>query len=142
MAPVPPPAPESSPVPDHGNGCPRTCFALTGKPWGSFEVLASETLYKVKRIVVLPRHRLSLQRHQKRTEHWYVVEGEGVVTLESLEFPVRKGVDIDIPRGSSHRIANTGPRNLVYIEVQLGDYFGEDDIERLEDDYGRGGIRG
>ncbi|RLA83309.1 MAG: mannose-6-phosphate isomerase [Deltaproteobacteria bacterium] len=107
------------------------------RPWGYYEVLSDAPDHKVKRIVVKPGARLSLQRHRRRSEHWYIVRGRGIVTLDGREIPVEAGSSVDIPRGSAHRIANTGGEDLVFIEVQRGDYFGEDDIERLEDDYGR-----
>ena len=92
----------------------------------------------MKRITVDPGHRLSYQRHQKRAEHWYVVQGQATVTLDDVEHQVDAGHAIDIARGAAHRVANRGDSLLVFIEVQVGDYFGEDDIERLDDDYGRG----
>jgi mannose-6-phosphate isomerase len=107
------------------------------RPWGSFTVLEEKEGYKVKRIEVLPDRRLSYQRHEKRAEHWVVVEGEAVVTLEGKEVPLGPGESIDIPRAAAHRILNPGQGSLVFIEVQRGEYFGEDDIIRLEDDFGR-----
>jgi mannose-6-phosphate isomerase len=107
------------------------------RPWGYFLVLADECDHKVKRIVVHAGERLSLQRHRRRTEHWLVVRGAAVVTLDGLELALREGEAVDIPCGARHRVANPGPGELVFIEVQRGDYFGEDDIERLADDYGR-----
>jgi mannose-6-phosphate isomerase len=107
------------------------------RPWGGYEVLADEPDHKVKRITVTPGHRLSYQRHDRRSEHWFVVGGSGTVTLEGADRPVAAGTAVDIPAGAAHRIASEGPGDLVFIEVQRGSYFGEDDIERLEDDYGR-----
>ncbi len=107
------------------------------RPWGGYEVLSDQDDHKVKRIVVNAGERLSLQRHQKRSEHWFVVSGEGDVTLGEKLIPVRAGDSVDIPQGSLHRVANPGVEPLVFIEIQRGDYFGEDDIERFEDDYGR-----
>lgn len=107
------------------------------RPWGFYEVLSDEEDHKVKRVSVEPSKRLSLQRHKQRSEHWLVVHGESLVTIGDKETKVVSGQAIDIPRGLLHRIANTGRERLVYIEVQLGSYFGEDDIERVEDDYGR-----
>ncbi len=109
------------------------------RPWGSFTVLADEPDHKVKRIVVNPAARLSLQRHQRRQEHWLVVSGTAHVTLNSDIIEVAPGEAVDIPRRAVHRVENRGNSPLVFIEIQLGDYFGEDDIERLEDDYGRTG---
>lgn len=107
------------------------------RPWGGYQVLADASTHKVKTIRVLPGKRLSYQRHQQRAEHWFVVEGEGLVTLEGTTRPVGPGDAVDVPRTTSHRIENTGTVELVFVEVQHGDYFGEDDIERLEDDFGR-----
>lgn len=107
------------------------------RPWGFYEVLSDTDTHKVKRITVYPKKRLSLQRHKKRKEHWFFVCGEGVVTLDAKEVTVIAGVSVDIDFNVLHRVENTGGVNLVYIEVQLGEYFGEDDIERIEDDYGR-----
>jgi len=108
------------------------------RPWGHYTVLSDQPDHKVKRIVVAAGGRLSLQRHQRRAEHWYMIEGEGVVLVEGREQLVRTGEAIDIGRGAVHRIENRSGSRLVFIEVQVGSYFGEDDIERLEDDYGRG----
>ncbi|MCX5915221.1 MAG: phosphomannose isomerase type II C-terminal cupin domain [Deltaproteobacteria bacterium] len=107
------------------------------RPWGSYTILEERERYKVKRIEVLPGRRLSYQRHEKRSEHWVVVEGEAVVTLDGKEVRLSPGGSIDIPRMAAHRILNPGKGPLVFIEVQRGDYFGEDDILRLEDDFGR-----
>ncbi len=107
------------------------------RPWGFFIVLSDESDHKVKRIVVYPGKRLSLQRHRRRSEHWHIVNGEALVTLNDKEIPLKKGESVDIPFGAAHRIKNTGKENLVFIEIQQGDYFGEDDIERIEDDFGR-----
>jgi mannose-6-phosphate isomerase len=107
------------------------------RPWGYYTVLADEADHKVKRICVYPGKRLSLQRHRRRREHWYLLSGEAVVTLDAREIPLRPGGAVDIPCGAAHRIGNTGETEVAFIEVQTGEYFGEDDIERLEDDYGR-----
>jgi mannose-6-phosphate isomerase len=108
------------------------------RPWGSYTVLAEGDDYKVKRITVLPGKRLSYQRHARRGEHWFVVEGSGRITLDGEEIDVFPGAAVDVPVGAAHRIANTGTAQpLTFIEVQRGDYFGEDDIVRLEDDFGR-----
>ena len=107
------------------------------RPWGRYDVLADEASHKVKRITVEPGHRLSYQRHRRRSEHWFVVEGDALVTLDGVEHAVATGEAIDIPAGAAHRIENKGPAPLVFVEVQRGTYFGEDDIERLSDDYGR-----
>lgn len=107
------------------------------RPWGYYQVYADEADHKVKRIVVYPGKRLSLQRHRRRAEHWYVLSGQAVVTRDNEEIRLQAEQSVDIPRGAVHRVANPGTRDLAFIEVQTGDYFGEDDIERLEDDFGR-----
>ncbi len=93
--------------------------------------------HKIKRITVHPGQRLSLQRHAHRDEHWFVVAGKALVTIDGREIPLSEGGSVDIPRQAAHRIANTGAESLVFVEVQRGDYLGDDDIIRLEDDYGR-----
>ena len=107
------------------------------RPWGGYTVLAEAGDFKVKTIEVHPGQRLSYQRHSRRAEHWFVVRGAGVVTLDGQEIDVRRGDTIDVGLGAAHRIRNTGTEPLVFVEVQHGDYFGEDDIVRLDDDYGR-----
>jgi mannose-6-phosphate isomerase-like protein (cupin superfamily) len=107
------------------------------RPWGSFTVLSDAADSKVKRIVVAPGQRLSYQRHALRSEHWFVLSGRAVVTLDGVEREVGAGQAVDVPVGTAHRIANPGAEPVVFVEVQHGSYFGEDDIERLDDDYGR-----
>jgi mannose-6-phosphate isomerase len=107
------------------------------RPWGSYTVLEEGTTFKVKRIEVLPGKRLSYQKHSQRAEHWVVVEGTAEVTLDGNEITVRTGEAIDIPVGAAHRVENPGETDLIFIEVQRGNYLGEDDIQRLHDDYGR-----
>lgn len=107
------------------------------RPWGRYEVLSDAPTHKVKRITVEPGQRLSYQRHAQRAEHWFVVSGEGVMTVDGRDRAVEAGTAVDVPVGAAHRIASTGSAPLVFIEVQQGSYFGEDDIERLDDDYGR-----
>ena len=107
------------------------------RPWGDYAVLDEGHDYKVKRITVAAGRRLSYQRHARREEHWLVVHGAGRVTLDGDESDVHPGSAVDVPVGAAHRIANTGTEPLIFIEVQRGDYFGEDDIVRLDDDYGR-----
>jgi mannose-6-phosphate isomerase len=108
------------------------------RPWGSYTVLEEASTFKVKRIDVLPRKRLSYQKHSKRAEHWFVVTGTAKVTLDDEEIIVNAGESIDIPIGAAHRVENPGDEDLIFIEVQRGTYLGEDDIVRLEDDFGRG----
>jgi mannose-6-phosphate isomerase len=107
------------------------------RPWGNYVILDDGPLAKVKRITVDPGQRLSYQQHHQRAEHWFVVAGTAIVTLDGTEHRVAPGEAIDIPLGTAHRVSNPGSDPLIFIEVQLGDYFGEDDIVRLEDDYGR-----
>jgi len=107
------------------------------RPWGYYQVLADEEDHKVKRIVVYPGKRLSLQRHRHRSEHWIVLRGSALVTRGDEKIPLEGGQSMFIPRGAVHRMENVGNDDLAFIEVQRGDYFGEDDIERLEDDFGR-----
>ncbi len=108
------------------------------RPWGSFTILDEAEDYKVKRIEVFPTKRLSYQKHAHRSEHWFVVRGIAKVTLNGKEFLVKKGEDVNVPVGTAHRVENPDAEELlIFIETQTGDYFGEDDIERLEDDFGR-----
>jgi glycosyltransferase involved in cell wall biosynthesis len=107
------------------------------RPWGHYENLLERESHKVKELFVEPGERLSLQKHQRRAEHWTVVSGEALVTVGVKEILLKPGQSVDIPRGAVHRIMNPGKIPAVLIEVQMGDYFGEDDIIRLEDDYDR-----
>ena len=107
------------------------------RPWGTFTVLDEGDGYKVKRIEVLAGKRLSYQRHARRAEHWMVVAGSANVTLDGREIRLVVGETVDIPTGAAHRIANPCEETLVFIEIQRGDYLGEDDITRLEDDFDR-----
>jgi mannose-6-phosphate isomerase-like protein (cupin superfamily) len=108
------------------------------RPWGSYTILDETEEFKVKRIEVLPNKRLSYQRHTKRREHWYVVRGTAKVTLNGEEILVPAGSAVDIDFEVAHRVENPNDSGtLVFIETQTGSYFGEDDIERLEDDFGR-----
>ncbi len=107
------------------------------RPWGNYTVLDDADDCKVKRIEVLPGKRLSYQKHFRRAEHWFIVTGTATVTLDGVEMDVLAGHAIDIPLETAHRVANNGDEKLIFIEVQIGDYFGEDDIVRLEDDFGR-----
>ena len=107
------------------------------RPWGSFTVLDEGAGYKVKRIEVLPGSRLSYQRHARRAEHWMAVAATAKVTIDGFQITLGEGGKIDIPVGAAHRVENPGDEILVFIEIQRGDYLGEDDIVRLEDDYGR-----
>jgi len=106
------------------------------KPWGQYKVLADEADFKVKIITVAPKKRLSLQSHMMRDERWCIISGRGVVTVET-DSMVESGDTIFIPRGKKHRVRNVSEMELVFVEVQTGDYFGEDDVVRFEDDFGR-----
>ena len=108
------------------------------RPWGNYTVLDDDAPdHKVKRIVVHPGKRLSYQRHAKRAEHWFFVSGKAQVTLDGTVTELAPGQAVDIPLGAAHRVANEGTADVVFIEGQHGTYFGEDDIVRLEDDFGR-----
>lgn len=108
------------------------------RPWGRFKNLLDADYCKVKLIEVDPGKRLSYQSHDRRAESWTVVAGEALVVLNDREHRLRAGAHIEIPLGAKHRLANEGTAVLKIIEVQTGNYFGEDDIKRFEDDWGRG----
>lgn len=108
------------------------------RPWGSYEVLAEGAGYKLKRIIVKPGGRLSLQKHTYRSEHWIIVSGEAVVQNGDESLNLYANQSTYIPAGAVHRLHNQGKENLELIEVQVGSYLGEDDIVRIEDDYKRG----
>lgn len=106
------------------------------RPWGTFEVLAEGPTFKIKVIKVNQGHRLSLQRHKYRAEHWLIVEGHALVEIDGERSMVAPNESVDVDYGVTHRIG--APQgDVTFIEVQTGSYFGEDDIERLEDDYNR-----
>ena len=106
------------------------------RPWGFYSVIAEGENYKVKRIYIKKGHRLSLQRHTYRSEHWTIVKGTAFVTIDGVSSHREPGVAVHVPLGAVHRIA--APLDeVIFIEVQTGPYLGEDDIERLEDDYNR-----
>lgn len=107
------------------------------RPWGTYSVLESSDRYKMKRIVVRPGERLSLQKHLHRSEHWVVVSGTATVTVGDKVFYVRPNESTYIPSGTVHRLQNEGRLPLVIVEVQVGEYTGEDDIIRVQDDYQR-----
>jgi mannose-6-phosphate isomerase len=110
---------------------------ITRRPWGNYEVLSEAPDHKVKRFIVNPGGCLSLQLHHQRSEHWFVVTGFGVAIVDGKKKKLRPGRSIDIPRKSKHRVWNSSEENLIIIEVQIGEYCGEDDIERFDDKYGR-----
>ena len=108
------------------------------RPWGNYIVLDDKSPnYKVKRIVVLPDKRLSYQRHAKRAEHWFIVSGAATAILDGATHQLAPGQSLDIGIGQAHRCENHDAAPVEFIEIQTGTYFGEDDIVRLEDDYGR-----
>lgn len=107
------------------------------RPWGRYEVLQESITHKVKCIWVSPGKRLSYQRHKLRSEHWFIVSGHGAVTIDGETKLFKAGDTFEFGIGVLHRISNTGTEDVIFIEVQTGTYFGEDDIERIEDDFGR-----
>lgn len=107
------------------------------RPWGEYWVLEDSPDHKVKHIEVKPGGRLSYQYHKHRSEIWTIVNGTATVTMEGIVTVHEKGDVVIVPLGAKHRVQNAGQETLVIIEVQLGTYFGEDDIIRLEDDYAR-----
>ncbi len=109
------------------------------RPWGSWQVLDEGDGFKVKRIVVQPHQRLSYQTHAHRAEHWVVVSGRASCVIDGADVLLGPGESVDVAVGQAHRICNAEDDVLVIVEVQLGDYTGEDDIVRLQDDYDRGG---
>lgn len=121
-------------LPDH-----RQAMASNAvhRPWGSFESVMCGEGYQVKRIVVVPGKKLSLQYHHHRSEHWTVVSGEARVTVGDDIVVLAPDESVYIPLGAVHRLENAGDEDIVLIEVQCGDYLGEDDIVRVEDDFGR-----
>lgn len=107
------------------------------RPWGSFFVIEENTDYKIKKIEVEIGKRLSYQYHNLRSEVWVIIKGEGKIILDDKLINYKEGDTINIPKGAKHRIENTGNERTVFIEIQTGEYFGEDDIVRIEDDYNR-----
>lgn len=110
------------------------------RPWGGFIILEEQPSHKVKRIWVNPGHRLSYQKHSFRSEHWIVVTGEAKVTIDGKDYNLKTGDSIDIPIGTAHRIENICGEVLNFIEIQRGEKFSEDDVIRIEDDYGRANV--
>jgi mannose-1-phosphate guanylyltransferase/mannose-6-phosphate isomerase len=114
-----------------------TLPAKVARPWGSYETIATGSKFQVKRIIVDPGERLSLQSHVHRSEHWVVVDGTAEVTVGEQVLILQENESTFIPAGTKHRLANPGESPLELIEVQCGEYLGEDDITRFEDQYGR-----
>ena len=117
----------------------RRSIPFEPRPWGGFSTLEEGPGYKVKRLVVEPGHRFSLQKHRHRAEHWVVVTGRPRVTIAGRARRLRPRQSVTVPRGAWHRAENPGRVPVVIIEVQHGSYLGEDDIVRRQDDYGRTG---
>jgi len=110
---------------------------ISKRPWGQYHKFHQEPGVWVKRVEVNPHCRLSLQKHEHRSEKWIIVAGQGHAIVENQEIPVKPGAVIDVPLGSIHRIVNSGEDLLVFIEVACGNYLGEDDIIRIQDDFAR-----
>ncbi|HSQ98109.1 MAG TPA: phosphomannose isomerase type II C-terminal cupin domain [Rickettsiales bacterium] len=110
---------------------------IVKRPWGTYQTILREEKYQVKRIVVYPNSQLSLQSHNCRSETWIIVEGEGTAIVGEKEIKLQKDNSIHIDVKEKHRMSNFTDKNVVFIEVQNGDYLGEDDIIRYEDIYGR-----
>ena len=121
----------------HALAAPNETAATESRPWGSFTTLEEGPGYKIKRIEVNPGHRLSLQMHHHRSEHWIVVCGTAKVTCGETEQVLFTNQSTYVPQCISHRLENPGVIPLVLIEVQNGEYLGEDDIVRFQDDYAR-----
>ena len=111
--------------------------SIVEKPWGSYQVLEEGTHYIVKKIIVNPSGKLSLQSHKHRSEHWIIVEGEAVVTINDEIKILKENETIFIPQGSKHRLANESNKKLIIVELWYGDILDEKDIERFEDIYER-----
>ena len=107
------------------------------RPWGNYTVLKSDSTFQVKKLVVHPGKRLSLQSHKFRAEHWYIVSGQGLAQLDGEEIVLKAGDSIDVPIEAKHRISCISEMELVFIEVQTGSSFDESDITRFDDDFGR-----
>ena len=120
-----------------GSFCYYCRMQITNRPWGSYTVLYSSPKTQVKILRVAPGGRLSYQTHEKRSEYWVIVAGEGTVTLDGVQATALAGDAYVIDIGVAHRIENIGTDDLIFTETQIGLYFGEDDIIRLSDDYGR-----
>ena len=110
---------------------------IVKRPWGTYQTILRENTYQVKRIIVNPNSQLSLQSHNHRSEHWIIVEGNGTITLGDKQIEVKKDDSVYIKVKEKHRMSNFTNKPVVFIEVQNGDYLGEDDIVRYEDVYGR-----
>ncbi|MBI3316039.1 MAG: phosphomannose isomerase type II C-terminal cupin domain [Candidatus Omnitrophica bacterium] len=112
-------------------------MSIVQKPWGNYQILHRETGIQVKRIELRPGLRFSLQKHLKRSEKWVIIQGSGTATVGGKTVSIEPGSVLAVACGQKHRMHNTGQTPLVFIEVQFGDYLGEDDVVRFEDDFGR-----
>ncbi len=121
----------------HNPGLNNQQLKLETRPWGGYMVLLDNEICKVKKLVINPKKRFSLQYHHKRTETWIIVKGKVEITLGDKKKIYSYGETITVPVKTVHRIENIGDEEAEIIEVQTGSYFGEDDIVRIEDDFGR-----
>jgi mannose-6-phosphate isomerase len=112
-------------------------YGMESRPWGMFTLENLKNECKVKRITVAPGQKLSYQYHHKRQEQWTVIKGNLTIVLDDEKIFRSSGESVKIPLGARHRAWNREDKDLIFIEVQHGDYFGEDDIVRIEDDYNR-----
>lgn len=119
------------------NNYKNNVFYTEFRPWGSFQVIESQDRYKVKKLIINPQKSLSSQSHNHRNEHWYILNGKANVQIDNVEMELTTGQSCNIPIQTQHRISNFSDNVLEIIEIQTGDYLGEDDIIRLEDRYGR-----
>ena len=107
------------------------------RPWGNYHIIAKNTGYQIKEIIVFKNSKLSLQKHKSRSEFWQIVKGKSKITIDQKEYYLKEKEHVYIPKNSIHRIENIGEEKLIFIEIQLGEDLNEEDIIRLEDDYGR-----
>tara|TARA_Y100000589_G_C26881847_1_gene518329 strand:+ start:135 stop:527 length:393 start_codon:yes stop_codon:yes gene_type:complete len=107
------------------------------RPWGTYRTIEQRENYQLKHIVVKPGKRLSLQYHHHRDEHWTVIKGKGTVQLDEKSIDLELNGRVFIPKLSKHRMSNNTQEDVEFLEIQIGDYLGEDDIVRVEDDFGR-----
>jgi mannose-6-phosphate isomerase len=112
-------------------------MSIVNRPWGNFRVIESRSIFQIKELTVFPNSRLSLQSHKFRAEHWFVIQGCARVEVDGKVSDLSPGESIQIPIQSQHRVTAIGEAPLVFIEIQTGESFDEDDIVRFEDDYGR-----
>ena len=110
---------------------------LYTRPWGTYRTIEQEKNYQIKHIVVFPGKRLSYQYHRHRSEHWTIIKGQGLMTLNNNDYKMKVDDSMYIPIEAKHRMSNISNDDLEFIEIQIGDYLGEDDIVRIIDDYGR-----